>query len=216
MGQKGVAMEFVLQQRNPVRKVTGFTAVVAFHVVIVLVFMHGLAQHRIAFTPPPNIDYVAIVDPLPPPPKTPLPTPVSSTMAPTTIPIPIPIDFPPVVVDVVTATVAETSTVVSTGPPTTTIGDQGAVSASLGAACPNAQGIRSSMRYPAQARKDGLQGEVLAQFLVAANGDIRDIAIVSSSNRAFNSVVMNAVKQFSCVAQGRDVTVQVPFSFKLE
>ena len=66
------------------------------------------------------------------------------------------------------------------------------------------------------ARREGLQGEVVAQFLVAAKGEIRNINIVSSSNRAFNNAVMNAVKQFSCVGQGREVTVEVPFSFKLD
>lgn len=216
MGQMGVAMEFVLQQRNPVRKVTGFAAVVAFHVVIVLVFMQGLAQHRVAFTPPTSFDYVPVVDPVPPPPRPETPTPIATTFAPTTFPLPVVTDLPPVVVDTISVAVAERPAVTSTGPSVTAAGEQGAVSTSLGAACPNAQGIRSSMRYPAQARRDGLQGEVVAQFLVAANGDIRDIAILTSSNRAFNSAVMSAVKQFSCVAQGRDVTVQVPFSFKLE
>ena len=85
----------------------------------------------------------------------------------------------------------------------------------LAAACPNSQAVRNNVRYPLTARRDGLEGDVVARFIVAANGTIRDIAIVSSTNRAFNSTVAQAVAQFSCVGQGRDVAVEVPFSFRL-
>ncbi|MBL8523321.1 MAG: energy transducer TonB, partial [Betaproteobacteria bacterium] len=86
---------------------------------------------------------------------------------------------------------------------------------SVGIACPNSQQVRTEIKYPPAARKDGLQGEVLIEFTVAANGEIKDIDIKSSSNRAFNSVSVAAVRQFKCNAQARDVRVQVPFSFKL-
>jgi protein TonB len=52
--------------------------------------------------------------------------------------------------------------------------------------------------------------------VVGANGRIRDISIVDSTNRAFNGAVIEAVREFSCVAQGQDVTVEVPFSFRLQ
>ena len=67
-----------------------------------------------------------------------------------------------------------------------------------------------------RARRDGLQGDILARFVVGSAGDIRNVDIVSSSQRAFNSTVINAVRQFNCVAQGRDVEVEVPFTFRLE
>jgi periplasmic protein TonB len=86
---------------------------------------------------------------------------------------------------------------------------------SVGTACPNSQTIRQDIKYPVQARKDGLQGEVLIEFTVAANGEIKDIEVKSSTNRAFNSVSINATRQFKCNAQARDVRVQVPYSFKL-
>jgi TonB family protein len=50
---------------------------------------------------------------------------------------------------------------------------------------------------------------------VATNGEIKDVEVKNSSNRVFNSVSVNAVRQFKCNAQARDVRVQVPFSFKL-
>ena len=86
---------------------------------------------------------------------------------------------------------------------------------SVGVACPNSQQIRTEIKYPPQARKDGLQGEVLVEFTVTASGEIKDIDIKSSSNRAFNSASINATRMFKCNAQARDVRVQVPYSFKL-
>jgi protein TonB len=85
----------------------------------------------------------------------------------------------------------------------------------VAAACPNSQAIRTGMRYPMNARRDGLEGDVVARFIVGVDGRIRDIAIVSSTQRAFNSVVINAVGQFKCHGQAREVAVEVPFSFRL-
>ena len=86
---------------------------------------------------------------------------------------------------------------------------------SVGVACPNSQQIRTEIKYPVQARKDGLQGEVLIEMTIAANGEVKDVEVKSSSNRAFNSVSIAASRQFKCNGQGRDVRVQVPYSFKL-
>ena len=71
------------------------------------------------------------------------------------------------------------------------------------------------MSYPTQARRDGIQGNVVARFMVGANGAIRDISIASTSNQALNRAVINAVGQFRCVAQGQDVMVEAPFVFRL-
>jgi protein TonB len=90
-----------------------------------------------------------------------------------------------------------------------------APSTNVGIACPNSQKVRGEIQYPTQARREGLQGEVTVRFTVSAGGQIKDAAVVSSSNRVFNSVSLNAVRQFNCVGQGQDVVVEVPFSFKL-
>lgn len=86
---------------------------------------------------------------------------------------------------------------------------------SVGVACPNSQSIRENIRYPAQAQRDGLQGEVEVEFTVSAAGVISGESIVSSTNRAFNSAALLATRQFKCVGQGQDVKVKVPYSFKL-
>lgn len=90
------------------------------------------------------------------------------------------------------------------------------VSRDVGVACPNARDVQSTMRYPVEARRDGLAGDVVAQFVVGANGAIRDVVIASSSNRLFNREVLRAVANFRCQGQGQDVLVEAPFTFRLE
>jgi periplasmic protein TonB len=86
----------------------------------------------------------------------------------------------------------------------------------VGVACPNAREVQGSMRYPAEARREGVAGDVVARFVVGANGTIRDVVIASSSNRLFNREVLNAVASFRCQGQGQDVLVEAPFTFRLE
>jgi protein TonB len=81
--------------------------------------------------------------------------------------------------------------------------------------CPNYQEALA-VAYPREAQLDGIQGEVLTEFTVAANGQVKDFTIKSSSNRVFNRTVQNAVlTRLTCKGQGRDIRVQLPFSFKL-
>jgi protein TonB len=131
---------------------------------------------------------------------------------------------PPPIIDIEQQAQSETVTVKTSSTPNNPSGVPGIASEtsnntsatpSLATACPNSQAVRNSVRYPLAARRDGLEGDVVARFTVGANGTIRDVAIVSSTNRAFNSTVAQAVAQFSCAAQGRDVAVEVPFSFRL-
>jgi protein TonB len=131
---------------------------------------------------------------------------------------------PPPIIDIEQQAQSETVTVKTSSTPNNPSGVPGIASEtsnntsatpSLATACPNSQSVRNSVRYPLAARRDGLEGDVVARFTVGANGVIRDVAIVSSTNRAFNSTVAQAVAQFSCSGQGRDVAVEVPFSFRL-
>ena len=89
-------------------------------------------------------------------------------------------------------------------------------SGAVDVACPNAQRVRASILYPATARREGVQGDVLVRFLVGVTGEIKNISIVSSSNRALNHAAVSAVELFSCAAQGEDISVEVPFSFWLK
>jgi len=210
-------MEFVLKRSNPAKQVTGLALVVALHVLIAVAFMNGLVRHALA--PQPETTYITPIDPMPPKPpepvqRTELPV-VRSPFMPPIVDAPIPIidQVPTITTDPVAPAVPPDRQVAGLQLP---VNERVTPSNNIGIACPNSQSVRSGMRYPPQARREGLQGDVVARFVVAANGDIRNVNIVSSSNRAFNSAVVNAVGQFSCVAQGRDVMVEVPFSFRLE
>ena len=209
-------MEFVLQPRSPARSFAGLAIVTGLHIAIVLGLMYGLARNHVKFNLPAPIDWVSIVDTPPPLPR--LPMQAARQSVPVITPQEMVLDIPLPVADTLAPPATDAPPVPDGNPvagrPITGAG--AAASASLGVACPNAQAIRSTMRYPAQARRDSLQGDVLAQFVVGADGDIRDLRILSSSNRAFNGAVMSALMQFSCIGQGRDVSVEVPFSFRLE
>jgi protein TonB len=87
----------------------------------------------------------------------------------------------------------------------------------VGIACPNSQKVRTEIQYPKEAIQKGISGDVLIEFTVDGHsGEIRDMKVLSSSNRIFDRVSLNAVKSFNCTAQGRDVRVQVPFVFNLK
>lgn len=81
--------------------------------------------------------------------------------------------------------------------------------------CPNYREAMRSVSYPREAALDNIQGEVFAGFTVGSNGSIRDIVIKSSTNRVFNKPAIEMVQTLRCTGQGRDVTLSIPISFKL-
>jgi protein TonB len=82
-------------------------------------------------------------------------------------------------------------------------------------ACANYREVMSSIVYPREALKDGLEGEVVIEFTVGGNGQIKDAVIKSSSNRVFNRASMAVVSQLQCQSGGQDIRVQAPISFKI-
>ena len=208
-------MEYLMHSRNPARHVSGVAVVVIVHVVVLSALMLGLNRPHVKAPPPTELEWITIVpNTLPPPPKTFDPSPVKNiVLSPIVMPI-VPIDLPAATSE--TITVAPRDSISSDARPTSGSGDVPVSAPILGAACPNAQSVRETIRYPALARREGLQGDVLARFVVSAAGGIRNIEIVQSTNRAFNGVVVEAVKQFQCLVQAQDVSVEVPFTFRLE
>jgi periplasmic protein TonB len=208
-------MEYVSRKSTPQSTAMRFSLVILLHLALVAGLMNGLQRVELpAVMRDLNVVFVPLNEPAPK-----LVEPARKVVAKNVVQPPVPL--PDVVIETpkppVTVSVASSEApadapvgVASPGPDTGNLSAAG-----LAAACPNAQSIRSTMRYPIVARRDGLEGDVLARFVVGANGAIRDIAIVSSSNRVFNQAVTSALAQFSCVGQGRDVAVEVPFSFRL-
>jgi protein TonB len=75
--------------------------------------------------------------------------------------------------------------------------------------------IQDSVNYPALARKRGLEGEVLASFLVGPDGMPRDVRVVQSSGyRAFDREVLRVIHAASPYP-AVDVTVEVPVMFRM-
>ncbi len=82
--------------------------------------------------------------------------------------------------------------------------------------CPNNRRIKADLTYPPAALKEGVTGSFIVEFTIGPNG-IKNPIILGQANRYLAEAALNAVRQFSCIAQpSSDVKVQVPFDFKLE
>ncbi|MBL8519674.1 MAG: energy transducer TonB [Betaproteobacteria bacterium] len=208
-------MEYAFRKSTPQASAIRVGLVVALHAFLAYGLMHGLQRVDVKKV---LEDMTVVFVPLPPVIEKPVELPrkvvAKAVDVPVVKPPDIVIDAPP---PVETVAVAVQSKPAEAGPGIPVAGtDAGtAPAAGLATACPNAQAVRNAVRYPLAARRDGLEGDVVARFVVGANGAIRDITIASSSNRVFNSTVTQAVAQFACTGQGRDVAVEVPFSFRL-
>ena len=209
-------MDFAQQQRNPAKHLVGFTAVVLLHALVIWALVTGLARKAIEVIKEPLVTKI-IEEIKPPPPPDALPPPPK-------LEVPPPPFIPPPEVNIQTPAPVNTITAVTTvkpeappppvrveAPPTP---PKPAV-ATVGVACPNVKAVAGEFVYPVRAQRDGINsGEVLLQFTVAANGEIRNMTVVKSSNRVFNNAALDGARMLKCVGQGQDVTVQWPIVFK--
>ena len=206
-------MDYAQQQRSPGKHLTGIVVVLILHVVLGYALMNGLATKVMdVIKKPTETKIIEEVKKLPPLDTPPPPPPKMVQVLPTFIPPPEVMIQAPVTAPVISNRTAVAPPVYAPPAPPAPVA---VAPPSVGVACPNSQQIRTEIKYPVQARKDGLQGEVLIEMTIAANGEVKDVEVKSSSNRAFNSVSIAASRQFKCNGQGRDVRVQVPYSFKL-
>ncbi len=206
-------MDYAQEQRSPGKHLTGIVVVIILHVALGYALMNGLATKVINVIRQPLETKIIEEVKKPPPPETPPPPPPKMVqMLPTFVPPPEVMVQAPVTPPVIATRTAVAPPVYAPPAPPAPVA---VAPPSVGVACPNSQEIRTNIKYPVQARKDGLQGEVLIEMTIAANGEVKDVDVKSSTNRAFNSVSISASKQFKCNGQGRDVRVQVPYSFKL-
>ena len=206
-------MDYAQQQRSPGKHLTGIVVVIILHVALGYALMNGLATKVMNVIKQPLETKIIEEVKKPPPPDTPPPPPPKMVqMLPTFVPPPEVMIQSPVAPPVFQATTPVAPPVYAPPKPPAPVA---AAAPNVGVACPNSQEIRTNIKYPVQARKDGLQGEVLIEMTISASGEVKDVDVKSSTNRAFNSVAINASRQFKCNGQGRDVRVQVPYSFKL-
>ena len=214
----GAQMNYMPKQNRASENFAGLALVVAMHVVIAYFVATTVIDGIKTAHPPQPIDIVNVD----PPHK--LPAPIVDrvqTVKPMLSSEPVILDQSILINDPLVGQVPDRSADVGVrqNPQTGTVAPQASTgvvaTGALGVACPNAQRVREDMRYPVAARREGIQGDVLVRFLVGMTGEIKNINVVNSSNRALSNAAVAAIKQFSCAGQGQDVLVEVPFSFRL-
>jgi len=207
-------MQYAQQQRNPAKHSIGFAVVILIHVLVVYGLVSGLARKVVEVIKQP-LETKIIEAPKPPPQAPPPPPPPPKLEAPP------PPFIPPPEVQIqvpVQAQPAPVITVTQDVPPPvvpTPVVPRPAP-ASVGVVCPNSAQVRSQVAYPRAAQRQELTGDVLVEFTVDRNGRVTGERVVRSSHRVFEEVSLSTVRRFKCVGQGQDVTVQVPFVFRLE
>lgn len=215
-------MDFAQQQRNPARHLLGIGGVVLLHILIVYALLTGLARKVVEVVKGPiEVKVIEeIIKKPPPPPEVLPPPPKLQAPPPPFIPPPeINIAPPPVPAPTITAVTPEPPPApqapVIQPPPAPAPATPPAVrSASL--VCPNFREVLQTIPYPREALLENIEGEVMIEFTVSANGKVKDAAIKSSTNRVFNRASLNVIQnQLNCPGQGQDVRVLATVGFKL-
>jgi protein TonB len=85
---------------------------------------------------------------------------------------------------------------------------------------PQVRGVQARPNYPFEMRRAGLNGEVVLRFVVDTNGDVRDVEVIRSSQREFESAAQQAVLKWK-YKPGRKggkavaTRMQIPIVFNL-
>lgn len=217
-----MAIDYAQRERDPTRHLLGIGAVVLLHVLVIWALVSGLARKVVEVVKGPiEVKVIEEVVKKPPPPPEVLPPPpkVQAPPPPFIPPPEINIAPPPTTAPTISAVTRDAppaphAPVIQKAPETAPRPAQPAIRAAS-VACSNYREVMSSISYPREALKEGLEGNVLLEFTVSANGEIKDVVIKSSSNRVFNRASMAVVGQLSCQSGGQDIRVQAPIVFKI-
>jgi periplasmic protein TonB len=85
---------------------------------------------------------------------------------------------------------------------------------------PQVRGVQAKPNYPFEMKRAGIPGEVVLQFIVDTNGDVRDVIVLRSSQREFEAAAQQAVYKWK-FRPGRkggkavNVRMQIPIVFNL-
>ena len=83
--------------------------------------------------------------------------------------------------------------------------------------CPSYTVVLNDAGFPREALRAGIErGEVVLKLFIGGNGQIKNVEVVKSSNRAFNRGAVEAARAITCQGQGRDVEVLLPIDYKLQ
>jgi protein TonB len=215
-------MDYARHQRNPSRHLIGIGGVVLFHALVIYALVTGLARKVVEVVKGPiEVKVIEEVKTPPPPPEVVPPPPKMAAPPPPFIPPPeINIAQPAATAPTITAVTREAPpapmapVIKPPAPPAPPPPPAGPRSARV--VCPNYVEVMSKIAYPREALLDGIEGDVLIEFTVAGDGQIKNVEIKSSSNRIFNRAALSAVQSgLSCQGQGQDIRVQAPVSFKI-
>ena len=210
---------FGKKQRNPVRRFGGIAAVLLLHGVLIYALLNGLATKVVQIIQRP-IETRIIEPVMPPPPPPPMRT--VKLPPPRFTPPPRPFVPPPEVnvaspqQQTITHQAAPVEAQPATPPAPIAPASVKAPSTEVGVVCPNSDQVRSSVKYPREARENNVTGDVLIEFVVDPQGQITNERVAKSSDdSSLDRAALTAVRQFSCVSQGQPVRVQVQFSFDM-
>jgi protein TonB len=207
------------------RQLLGLAMVIGLHIFFVYVLVSGLANKAVQMVTKPVVARI-VSEPRPAPPKevVAIPSRVDPPRAKTPplrqVVRPTPIR-PPVAQPVTPMTTINVPIATQTAPAVPApsapapVHREAPAQASVGVVCPNSTEIRSSIRYPREAQRDGITGDVVIGFTVDTSGSIRNVTVVRSADPVLDRAAADAVEKFHCVAQGADVNVVVPFAFHL-
>ena len=224
-------MDFSKRQSDPRRHVVGLTVVILFHVAVVYALVTGLAKKVVeVIRAPIETKVIEEVRKPPPPPEVVVPPPPRlEAPPPPYIPPPeVQIATPPPPQPTITATTptpppAPVAIVPAPPPPAPAPAPPPAAppappaTVTAGVACSNYTTVMGDAGFPRDAIRQGLEkGEALIQFTLTASGEIKDIKAVRASHPIFARNSIRIVGEYKCQGQGRDVTVTVPFGYKLE
>ncbi|MGZ5654488.1 MAG: energy transducer TonB [Caldimonas sp.] len=221
-------MNFAQQQADPRRRIVGFGAVLLFHLLIIYALVTGLAKKVVDVVRAPiETKVIEEIKKPPPPPEVVVPPPPKlEAPPPPFIPPPeIQIANPPPQQPTITATTPTpppAPQVITPAPPPVAAAAPAPpapapTTAAASVVCANYATVMGDVAYPREAQRQGLErGEATIQFTLTASGEIKDIKAVRASNQIFARNSMRIVSEYKCQGQGRDVTVTVPFDYRLQ
>lgn len=218
-------MDFSKRQADPRRHLVGITFVILFHAFIVYALMTGLATKVVEVVRAPiETKVIEEVKPPPPPPEIVVPPPPRlEAPPPPFIPPPeVQIATPPPPQPTITATTPTpppAPVAIAPVAPPVVAPPAPAAPAPVSAAvvCSNYQTVMGDQGFPREALRRGLErGDALIQFTLTPSGEIKDIKSLRASHAIFARNSIRIVGEYRCQGQGRDVIVQVPFSYKLD
>jgi len=220
-------MNFAQRQADPRRHIVGMTVVVLFHALVVYALVTGLAKRVVdVIRAPIETKVIEAITRPPPPPEVVLPPPPKlEAPPPPFIPPPeIQIATPPPPAPTITATTPTpppAPVVIAPAPPPVVAAAPAPVAppapVSAGVVCSNYQSVMGDVAYPREAQRQGIEkGDALIQFTLSPTGEVKDIKVIRASHQIFARNSMRIVGEYKCQGQGREVTVQVPFGYKLQ